>query len=100
MSVDNMLIASTSNAESDAVAATLTSQFEITDNGKPKLHLRCTIERDHINGTLKLHQKSYAESILRDFGFDKCNSVAMPMDPGTRLAPHTGALSIEDEQKV
>jgi hypothetical protein len=95
-----MLIASTSNAESDAVAAALTSQFEITDNGEPKLHLGCIIERDHVNGTLKLHQKSYTESILRDFGFDKCNSVTTPMDPGTRLAPHTGALSIEDEQKV
>ncbi|KAF7371896.1 hypothetical protein MVEN_00047000 [Mycena venus] len=49
---------------------------------------------------LRLHQKSYTESILREFGFKKCNSVATPMDPGTRLSPQTDAISIEDAQRV
>jgi hypothetical protein len=99
-SVDDMLIASTSDAESDAVASALASQFEITDNGEPKLHLGCTIERNHDGHMIKLHQKSYTESILREFGFDMCNSVATPMDPGTRLSPQIDALNAEDAQRV
>jgi hypothetical protein len=99
-SVDDMLIASTSDAESDAVVAALASRLEITDNGEPKLHLGCTIERDRVNRTIKLHQKSYTESILRDFNFDKCNSVSTPMDPGTRLGPNSDVLSANDEQRV
>ncbi|KAF7374996.1 Integrase catalytic domain-containing protein [Mycena sanguinolenta] len=86
-SVDDMLIASSSIAESDAVVAALASQFEITDNGEPKFHLGCSIERDRANRTLRIDQKSYTESILRDFGYENCNAVATPMDPGSRLSP-------------
>jgi hypothetical protein len=95
-SVDDMLIASSSMAESDAVVVALASQFEITDNGEPKLHLGCSIERNRANRTIRLDQKAYTESILRDFGYEKCNSVTTPMDPGTRLSPATA----EDAQKA
>jgi hypothetical protein len=88
-SIDDMLIASSSTTESDAVVAALASKFEITDNGQPKLHLGCSLERSRANRTLRLDQKSYTESILREFGYDKCNAVSTPMDPGARLSPVT-----------
>jgi len=43
-SVNNMLIASSTVMESDTIISTLASQIDITDNGKPKLHLGCSIE--------------------------------------------------------
>ena len=42
-SVDDMLIASASKKESDAVIDTLASLFEITNNGSPNFHLGCGI---------------------------------------------------------
>jgi len=80
-SVDDMLIASSTKTESDAVVSALASQFEITDNGKPKLHLGCSIERNHSKKLVRLNQQSYTESILRDFGYAACNSITTPMDP-------------------
>jgi len=49
-----MLIASSTAAESDAVVTTLASQFKITDNGEPKLHLGCGIEQNPANNTIQL----------------------------------------------
>ena len=45
-SVDDMLIASSSADESNSVVTALATQFEITDNGEPTLHLGCSLERD------------------------------------------------------
>jgi hypothetical protein len=94
-----MLIALTSDAESDAVVAALASRLEITDNGEPKLHLGCTIERDRINRTIKLHQHIQS---LSSATLAMINAIpfSTPMDPGTRLAPHTGVLSPDDEKRV
>jgi len=94
-SVDDMLIASSTASESDAVVAVLASQFEITDNGEPKLHLGCSIERNRANRTIQLNQHSYTKSILRDFGYANCNSVSTPMDPGAQLLPATAENSLK-----
>jgi len=94
-SVDDMLIASSTIMESDTVVSALASQFDITDNGEPKLHLGCSIEQNHPKKLIRLNQQSYTESILRDFGYAACNSVTTPMDPGARLSPATP----EDIQK-
>lgn len=100
-SVDDMLIASTNNVESNAVVASLASQFEITDNGEPTLHLGCAIERDRANRIIRIHQTSYCESILRDFGFDKANPVATPMEPGQRFLPRPpGPYTLAETERV
>lgn len=88
-SVDDMLIASSTTVESDAVVSTLSLQFEITDNGEPNLHLGCSIKRDHTKKLIWLNQQSYTESILQGFGYSACNSITTPMDPGARLSPAT-----------
>jgi hypothetical protein len=99
-SVDDMLIASTSPTESDAVVTALGSMFEITDNKEPTLHLGCGINRHRESRTLKLDQHSYTESILRDFGMDNCNPVSTPMDPGTQLSPPLSPLTPDDIKKM
>lgn len=95
-----MLIASGNKRESDAVVAEISTLFEITDNGKPTFHLGCGITCDRSSNTLKLDQKTYTLSILREFGYDNCNPVLTPMDPGTRLTSHSTTLSAEEQKRV
>jgi len=63
-SVDDILIASSTIMESDPVVSALGSQFEITDNGEPKLHLGCSIEWNHTKKTIWLNQQCYSKAIL------------------------------------
>lgn len=99
-SVDDMLIASSSVSESDAVIEALSSLFEITNNGEPSFHLGCSITRNRETRTLKIDQHAYIESILREFGFEKCNPVHTPMDPGKRLSPETTPLTPAQQEAV
>lgn len=69
-SVDDMLLGSAGKAESDLVVAQLRSLYEITDNGEPTLHLGCNIQRDRERRTIKLDQRAYTVSILREFGYE------------------------------
>lgn len=78
-SVDDMLIASSSTAESDAIVNAISLLFEITDNGTPTFHLGCSITCNRDTQTLKLDQQTYIQSILHDFGMEICNPVHMPM---------------------
>lgn len=48
-SVNDMLIASSLKSESDDVVKSVNSIFQITDNGEPKMHLGCNLERDRKN---------------------------------------------------
>jgi hypothetical protein len=92
-----MLIGSNSTKESDMVIEELASLFDITDNGEPNFHLGCRITRDCKHRTIHLDQSTYTQSILRQFNFENCNSVATPMDPGCRLFADTEPLSPEEQ---
>ena len=59
-----MLIASTTDEESDLIVNLIASLFEITDNGQPTFHLGCAIEWDPENQTIKISQTTYVQSIL------------------------------------
>lgn len=99
-SVDDMLIGSSSTLESDAVVEQLGSTFEITDNGEPAYHLGCGITRNRVNGTLRLDQRSFTQSILREFGMDRCNAVSTPMDPGLHLTCPIRPFPPDETRKV
>ena len=99
-SVDDMLIASSSVKESDFVMDQLTSLFEITNNGEPTFHLGCGISRDRTARSISIDQYRYTQSILRKFGYENCNPVHTPMDPGKHLSPQTTPLSPEEQKMV
>ena len=52
----------------DKVNKTLKQTMEMTEKGEIEFALDMKIERDAENGRLKISQKAYIESILRDFG--------------------------------
>ena len=99
-SVDDMLIASTSKAESDDVIASLTNFYEITDNTNVNFHLGCSIIRWRSRRAIKVHQESYTTSILRDVGMEACNAVATPMHPNMRLTTDDCPQTSEERIKM
>jgi hypothetical protein len=50
--------------------------------------------------TIKLDQRAYTISILREFGYENCNAVATPMAPGSRLFPTSTDVSDEEQKKA
>lgn len=47
------------------------------------------IEQDVINNTLKIHQRSYLERILKRFNMEDRKALSTPMDINTRLIKST-----------
>jgi hypothetical protein len=98
--VDDMLIASSSKAESDAVVSDLAKHYEITDNPNVNFHLGCTIIRWRSRRTMKLHQEAFAVSILHDAGMEQCKAVHTPMNPGVRLTAEMCPKTDEERTRV
>lgn len=99
-SVDDMLIASTSKKESNDVVNAIRQHFELTDNPDVNFHLGCTLIRWRSRRTLKLHQQSYTQSILRDVNMEGCNPVSTPMHPNTRLSTDDSPSNEEEKSNI
>jgi hypothetical protein len=83
-SVDDILIASNSKAESDRATAEINSKFNITDGGDAEWILGCRITRCRSRRLLMIDQSQFISTILREFGMDRCNAVHTPC-PKMRL---------------
>jgi hypothetical protein len=81
--VDDMLIATKSQAEIDRLKAQLTKEFEMKDLGEAKKILGMEISRDKARGKLWLSQKQYLMKVLQRFGVHEDTKPA-----ATLLAPH------------
>ena len=68
--VDDMLISSSTKAESNAVVSDIAKHYEITDNPDVNFHLGCTIIRWRSHLTIKMHQEAFTVSILHDAGME------------------------------
>ncbi len=95
-----MLIASTSKKESNDVVNAIRQHFELTDNPDVNFHLGCTLIRWRSRRTLKLHQQSYTQSILRDVNMEGCNPVSTPMHPNTRLSTDDSPSNEEEKSNI
>jgi hypothetical protein len=78
-SVDDILLASNSKTEADHFTDQIRSKYSITDNGDVTWLLGCRITRWRSRRMLKIDQEQYVNTILKDFGMEGCNSVAVPM---------------------
>jgi hypothetical protein len=83
--VDDILLASTTTAESDNVVTDISKHYDITDNRDVNFHLGCAIIRWRTRSTIKLHQEAFTASILHDAGMENSKPVSTPMNPGIRL---------------
>jgi hypothetical protein len=98
-SVDDILIASDSKAESDRTTSEINSKFTITDSGDAEWILGCRITRDRSKRLLMIDQEQFVTTILRQFGMEHCNPVATPL-PNTRLTSDMCPQSDEERAAV
>ncbi|KZT28913.1 hypothetical protein NEOLEDRAFT_1225147, partial [Neolentinus lepideus HHB14362 ss-1] len=93
--VDDMTIASKSSAAIQKVKDDLRQHFKLRDLGPTSWLLGVEIKRDRSSRTLTISQRQYILDILSRFSMADCDSVSMPMDPGSKLsatmAPQTKA---------
>ena len=85
-SVDDILLATASEAESDNITAEIGKLFTITDNGDMKWLLGCRVTRYRSRGFLILSQESYTTRILETFNMHLSNSANTPLPPKTCLS--------------
>lgn len=81
--VDDGLIASTHQQDSEMFIKELKEKFKITV-GEVSCFLGLEIEC-HRDNSITVSQKGYARKILKRFGFDECKPVATPMLKDSRL---------------
>jgi hypothetical protein len=77
-SVDDIIIASDSQSESDLCARQIDEKFPTTDCGDAEWILGCRITRCRAKRLLMIDQSQFIASILRDFGLDNCKPVKTP----------------------
>ena len=68
----------------------------MTDLGPARQFLGIQIERNRQARTIRIHQKPYAESVLKRFGMEACNGVSTPMDPNVQLVASDFNASLQD----
>src|SRR5436305_6670002 len=74
----------------------LSAKFKMTDLGPAHQFLGIQIERNRQARTIRIHQKPYAESVLKRFGMEACNGVSTPMDPNVQLVASDFDASLQD----
>jgi hypothetical protein len=94
-SVDDILIASNSKAESDLATAQINNKFTITDSGDADWILGCRITRCRSKRLLMIDQEQFIVSILKQFNLDRCNPTATPLPPGRLTADMCPKTDVE-----
>jgi hypothetical protein len=83
--VDDFLLFSPSMEAIKIIKSNLSARFKMSDLGPARQFLGIQIERNRQARTIRIHQKPYAESVLKRFGMEACNGVSTPMDPNVQL---------------
>lgn len=87
--VDDISMLGSTNAVIDHAVRELQSAFPITVLGNLTYFLGLQIMRDRTNQTLIVHQSSYIDSMLKEFGFSHIKSAVSPL-------PITCKLTLKD----
>jgi len=83
--VDDVLIIAKNLQEIKTVKQMLINQFKMQDLDEAKMFLGLCIEREPMNGIMKLSQQKYINAVLKRFGMEECNPISTPMEPNLQL---------------
>jgi hypothetical protein len=87
--VDDLLLFASSEKMMQHMKDTISSEWEVTDLGKPRKIVGIEITMDEDSVTIS--QQKYIESILEREGMLDANPVGMPLDPHSKIAPNPEA---------
>ena len=83
--VDDIVIASKSQAQLKEVKKSLAKKFDIKDLGKLHHFLGIKIIQDEATGSVGVGQQAYTENLLKKFGMETLSPVATAVDTSTKL---------------
>lgn len=89
--VDDILIASKDIVRVDEVKRALAHAFDTRDLGEAKYFLGMTIERDRINGTVKLSQERATSELITKYGLADGKIKGVPLSTSVRLSADEGS---------
>lgn len=96
--VDDLTLASKSQAAIDQTVADLSKHFKLRNLGPTRFLLGIEITRNRPERTIHLSQHQYIVDMLERYGMDSCNSVLTPMEHGLRLSKKQGPQTEEDRE--
>lgn len=97
--VDDIVMASKSQARLKEVKKSLAKRFDIKDLGKLHHFLGMKIIQDEATGKVWVGQQAYTESLLRKFGMEDAKPVATPVDTSTKLVKGKESDECADQQQ-
>ena len=77
----------------DEFKAEMKNEFEMTDLGLMKFFLGLEVKQD--SSGIFISQGAYAKDILKRFGMDNCNPIAIPMELGAKLSKLEGGNAVD-----
>ena len=98
--VDDLILFANDEEAMDRMLNDLKKMFEITDLGEPSKIVGIEITIDEKTGAVKLTQTKYIEALLRKYGLEDANGVAVPMDPNIKLFKPDGSTSPQDRSNT
>ena len=81
--VDDLLLFTMSTKLMNKMKSDMKAEWEVTDLGEPSKIVGIEIMTNE--DSIAISQSKYIESILKKEGLERCNPVAMPLDPGNPL---------------
>ena len=97
--IDDIVMASKSQARLKEVKKSLAKRFDIKDLGKLHHFLGMKIIQDEATGKVWVGQQAYTESLLRKFGMEDAKPVATPVDTSTKLVKGKESDECADQQQ-
>ena len=98
--VDDITLASKSQAALDKAVSELSKHFKLRDLGETSYLLGVSIRRDRANRRIYLSQKQYILDVLKRFGMEKCHTVDTPMTPGLKLSKDQSPKTDEEKEEM
>jgi hypothetical protein len=98
--VDDIIIASSNDAQKLWLKAKFCSKYRMTDCGDLNWFLGMRITRDRRARTITVDQERYILTILDRFGLNDCNPCSTPAVPGLRLDNDMSATTEEEIEYI
>jgi transposase InsO family protein len=98
--VDDITLASKSQAAIDNFVVELGKHFKLRDLGKTNLLLGIEVSRNRAERKLYLSQRQYIVNKLEEFGMTDCKPVGTPMLPGLKLSKGQAPKTEEEKSAM
>jgi hypothetical protein len=95
--VDDIIVASSSQAATDALLKDLSQEFALKDLGDLSYFLGIEVQK--VDNGLVLNQSKYAHDILKRVGMEHCTSMPTPLSSSEKIVAQGDLLGPEDSTK-